>query len=77
MVYVMGSLLSLSEIVLPCETQCYICDKAYQAFILPIIYSGAIEFLEHRRFKDKMAIDLTMENCESFVDKLEKIRTGC
>ena len=68
----MGSLVSPPENVLPCETQCYICDKAYQVFILPVIYSGAMEFLESRRFNNKMPIDLTMENYESFVGKLAK-----
>ena len=58
--------------VLPCETQCYISDKAYQVFILPVIYSGAMNFLESRRFNDKMPIDLTMENYDSFVGKLAK-----
>ena len=31
-----------------------------------------MEFLESRWFNDNMPIDLTIDNCESFVDKLAK-----
>ena len=39
---------------------------------MPIIYSGAMGFLESRHFNSKMPIDLAYVNCESFVDKLAK-----
>ena len=68
----MGSLLAPLEMILPCETQCFVCDESYQDFILPVIYSEAMEFLESRRFNDKMPIVLTLDTCESFVDKLAK-----
>ena len=54
------------------NTQCYVCDGSYRNFILPVVYTGAMEFLESRRFNDKMPIELTYNNCELFVDKLAK-----
>ena len=39
---------------------------------LPAIYSGAMEFLESRRYNDKMPIELTIDVCDFFVDKPAK-----
>ena len=68
----MGSLLAPPEMILPCETQCYICDGSYKKIILPVIYSGVLDLLGSRRFNDKIPIDLTYDECDFFVDKLAK-----
>ena len=68
----MGYLSAPPEVLLPCNTQCYICDKSYEKYILPVVYSGAIEFLDSRRLNDITPFVLTVDSCEEFVDRLAK-----
>ena len=54
----------------PCKHSCYVCDKSYEKYILPIIYEGAKEFLGSSHFaaylrETKLSYDEPDELCES------------
>ena len=34
----------------PCKSQCYVCNKKYEKYILPIVHEGTIEFLGSSHF---------------------------
>lgn len=55
-----------------CETQCFVCDGSYESYILPVIYDGALEFLQSRRVSDCMPFEINPKNCEEVLDLLFK-----
>ena len=54
----------------PCGTQCYICTGEYKQFMLPVVKSGAIDFLASSYFSDGIPYVIGYENAESVPDKL-------
>ena len=68
----MGVLCTPCEMILPCKTQCYVCDRSYKAYFLPVVMSGTMEFLDSRHFTNKIPFMLTFANCDKFIDWLAK-----
>ena len=58
------------EIMLPCGSDCFVCDKSYEKYMLPIILSGAMQFLSSGSFGDQLPFEVTNENAEDLVDIL-------
>ena len=68
----MGELLAPPEMMMPCETQCYVCDGEYKTQFLPVIYSGAVKFLDSRKFECINTYIITVGNCDEVLDILAK-----
>ena len=68
----MGLLSAPPAIILSCSTQCYVCDGRYKKICLPVVHSGAIQFLDSRQLTDVHLFVLTVANCDEFVDRLAK-----
>ena len=74
-----GVLEPYPEVMLPCNSQCYVCDagrrdkngKAKPQYILPIIYQGALDFLASKRVGDKLPFELDHENGGELIDLLD------
>jgi hypothetical protein len=68
------------EVMLPCNNQCFVCDderkdkdgKAIPQYIRPIIYNGAIDFLNSRRVADALPFELTHDNGWELLDLMDK-----
>ena len=59
-----GGLTPYPEIMLPCHTQCFVCDKTIDKYICPVVHDEAI------RFMDRLPWELTLNNCGEFIDLL-------
>ena len=67
-----GELLDPPPMILPCDTQCFVCDNTYEKYILPIIYEGALEFLSSKVLTDKLPFEISLSNCDELLDTLYK-----
>jgi len=45
-----GELTTYPEMMLPCHTQCFVCEKTIDKYIYPVVHAEAIMFLQSRRF---------------------------
>ena len=68
-----GELSPPPEIILGCVTQCFVCDKSYKRYFLPVIHAGATKFLKSRKFNDAIAtLILQVGDCDRILDLLFK-----
>ena len=67
-----GELTDPPPMMMPCLTQCFVCDGTYEEYILPIVYEGALEFLSSKVLTDKLPFEISIANCDSFLDSLYK-----
>ena len=48
----------------PCNNMCYICKRTHNKWMLPVVYEGAVEFLETELFKGQLPFEITHDNSE-------------
>ena len=55
-----------------CRDKCYVCQDNYVSDLLPIVYEGAVEFLESEYFAglDFMPYSVTHDEPEAVTDRL-------
>ena len=58
------------EIMVPCGTQCFVCNGKYEKYILPMLYEGAVEFLDSSYFNDQLVFEMTLESVDGLIDIL-------
>ena len=65
-----GELSAPPEMILPCERKCYICTGGHRKYFLPIIYTGAIEFLRSERMDKTFPYTVEVNNCDGMLSSL-------
>ena len=63
-----GRLECYPEVMLPCETQCFVCKRDPKGYIKPILFEGAVEFLGSKRIQDAMPLEITYASCDDILD---------
>ena len=53
----------------PCNTMCYVCNKKFEKYFLPVYHEGALEFLRSCRLSP-MPFEITYDTCGEFVKSL-------
>ena len=65
-----GQLECYPEVMLPCETQCFVCKRDPKGYIKPILFRGAVDFLGSKRIQDAMPLEITYASCDDILDLL-------
>ncbi len=60
------------EVIKPCHIMCYVCNKRYEKYFLPVIYEGVVEFLRSRRLQEALCQSITVNECDRLLDTLRK-----
>ena len=65
-----GQLECYPEVMLPCETSCFVCKRDPKGYIKPILFEGAVEFLGSKRIQDALPLEITYASCDDILDLL-------
>ena len=66
-----GKLYPPPEIFMPYKTQCYVCDKTYCKYFLPIWHAGAIKILKSPKLNIAIArAELSVEESDTLLNIL-------
>ena len=64
-------------VILPCGTQCHVCNGSSRKTFLPVIYSGAIKFLKSTRLSKTLPLLMDHDNSNNIINSLWKDKDWC
>jgi hypothetical protein len=64
-------------VIRPCETMCHVCTGSCRESFLPVIYSGAVKFMNSDRLRSTLPLVIDHDNSDSIINTLWEDKDRC